>query len=282
MTTQVVILGSHRSGTSALAGLMERMGAYVGAPSELMTPDAYDNPKGYFERLDVTELDEQLLVTLDAAWDRPPRRPLSEGFAAVDFERRARAIVEKLAAHPVSVMKDPRQCLLFDAWRPLLPNPRVLIMVRNPMEIARSQARRDATPIEVTLALWELYMTRTIHSTAGLDRRVVRHVDMLSNPDAFARSVAEPFGLDPTQAAGWVEPDLHRHRASEEESLAALNADQRDLYDALMGSSGRVPAWTRPLSPGSHAALEQHRARFEAARTGSPPPRPWWRRLLGG
>eukprot|EP00981_Chlorochromonas_danica_P012651 scaffold5245_cov183-Ochromonas_danica.AAC.2 len=47
----LVILGMHRSGTSLLAGLMHHMGLEPGGP--LLNSSVSDNPKGYFERLDI-------------------------------------------------------------------------------------------------------------------------------------------------------------------------------------------------------------------------------------
>lgn len=42
----IIVLGMHRSGTSALAGALAKLGA--GLPARLMSENQY-NPKGYFE-----------------------------------------------------------------------------------------------------------------------------------------------------------------------------------------------------------------------------------------
>jgi hypothetical protein len=49
-TQGVIVLGMHRSGTSMLGGLMNKMGLAVGGP--LIRPFS-DNEKGFFERIDV-------------------------------------------------------------------------------------------------------------------------------------------------------------------------------------------------------------------------------------
>jgi hypothetical protein len=57
---QIILLGMHRSGTSAVAGLIHLMGAYVGDETIYMPPTK-DNPKGYWERMDVYRFNDRFL-----------------------------------------------------------------------------------------------------------------------------------------------------------------------------------------------------------------------------
>src|SRR5688500_10568687 len=56
----VVILGMHRSGTSALAGILGKCGAWVGSDSDL-TDANLENPMGFFERRDIRAISDGLL-----------------------------------------------------------------------------------------------------------------------------------------------------------------------------------------------------------------------------
>ena len=49
---QIIVLGMHRAGTSAVTRLINMMGAYLG-PNNLLMPASSDNPKGYWERVDI-------------------------------------------------------------------------------------------------------------------------------------------------------------------------------------------------------------------------------------
>ena len=57
----ILITGMHRSGTSLLGSILPACG--VTMPGPLISGD-HNNPEGYFERSDITEMQEQLLIDL--------------------------------------------------------------------------------------------------------------------------------------------------------------------------------------------------------------------------
>src|SRR5580692_6046455 len=61
----VIILGMHRSGTSALGGALEPLGLTVG--KSVMPPKA-ENPKGFYENGSLTELHERFLASIGSDW----------------------------------------------------------------------------------------------------------------------------------------------------------------------------------------------------------------------
>jgi len=62
----VVVLGMHRSGTSAVAGCLERLGICMG---RRLAPGDEWNPGGYFEDRDLVELNDRLLSAQGIRWD---------------------------------------------------------------------------------------------------------------------------------------------------------------------------------------------------------------------
>jgi len=54
----VVIIGMHRSGTSVIARGLKVLGVTLG---DNLMPPGEDNPKGYWEDLDINELNVELL-----------------------------------------------------------------------------------------------------------------------------------------------------------------------------------------------------------------------------
>ena len=62
----IVILGMHRSGTSALAGVFNLLGIPLG--SSLISPVAGVNEKGFWEHADLVEINDRLLEAIGSCW----------------------------------------------------------------------------------------------------------------------------------------------------------------------------------------------------------------------
>ena len=84
----IVVLGMHRSGTSLLAKALEIFG--YNFPENLMQPNK-DNPSGFWEDIDIVELNESLLSSNQVSWDIP-LDPGSYNFSR-DFKDRDRKSV---------------------------------------------------------------------------------------------------------------------------------------------------------------------------------------------
>src|SRR5690606_35800114 len=63
----VVLLGMHRSGSSAVTRALETMGVELGA--SLMPPVEGVNGKGFYDDLALVALNEQLLLACEHEWD---------------------------------------------------------------------------------------------------------------------------------------------------------------------------------------------------------------------
>jgi len=62
----IIVLGMHRSGTSAFTGVLNILGVELG--SNLMEPTK-ENPRGYFEKRAVMEINDEILNILGSSWD---------------------------------------------------------------------------------------------------------------------------------------------------------------------------------------------------------------------
>ncbi|HJX24749.1 MAG TPA: hypothetical protein VJ252_01225, partial [Chthoniobacterales bacterium] len=62
----VVILGMHRSGTSALCGALDLLGVDFG---ERLMPANHANEKGYWEHEEIVRFHDDLLSSLGSRWD---------------------------------------------------------------------------------------------------------------------------------------------------------------------------------------------------------------------
>ncbi|WP_317615918.1 hypothetical protein [Bacillus wiedmannii] len=66
-----LILSSHRSGSSATAGMLDVLRIHM---EDSLLKSSSTNPKGYFENVDFVYLNDKILNSIGAAWDNPPKR----------------------------------------------------------------------------------------------------------------------------------------------------------------------------------------------------------------
>lgn len=250
-----MVLGMHRSGTSALTGCLAELGIHLG--QRLLEP-ASDNAKGYFENADAVTIDERLLAHLGRAWD--DYRALPDGWLAapeaIGAQTQAIALIRNdLASRGVWALKDPRLCLLLplwrEAWRSMSTTPLSAILVlRHPFEVARSLERRDRLPATLGLLLWFRYLEDAIVNSAGMRRAWVSYDELLADPVAALAAIGDtlqlswPLSPDHAEAAlcGFLSPGQRHHRAGDGECLEAcdptLAALAVELHEALLHAAG--------------------------------------------
>lgn len=164
----VCIGGMHRSGTSMVTNLLRLCGLHLGAETDMIPPGA-DNPEGFWESGKFRELNDEILAALSGKYDAPPRLPKGwEGREELSHLReKAEAALRELAVEGHWGWKDPRNSLTLPFWLSLLPQMKVIICVRNPLEVALSERRRweqlyvlnrpRASAFPLYLDMWKFY-----------------------------------------------------------------------------------------------------------------------------
>ncbi len=228
MNRQIVcVLGMHRSGTSAVAGILHHLGVYLGPEDRLLEPTE-DNPRGYWELQDIMELNDAILERLGGNWHEPPFFP--PGWAAApelaDLRQQAHAILQTyFATADLWGWKDPRTCLLLPFWQSVLADwgeIRYVICVRNPVDVARSLARRDGFSPEKSGQLWLTYMADALRYTAGRTRYTLFYEDLITHGLEAVRRLAAFLGRDAAlqedsvrkKIETFLDPGLHHHRTA--------------------------------------------------------------------
>lgn len=216
-----LVLGMHRSGTSATAQLLALAGAEL--PDNVMPGDEH-NAKGYFEPWKISVFNDQRLRAAGSAWDDPfnlPYAPL-EPQAEADWTARAIELFRaEFGQSLYPLLKDPRVSVLLPFWRNVLEasgvGARVVIPVRHPLAVAGSLSRRDAFPAEKSVLLWTLYMLAAEAGTRDLPRAFVSYDGLLADwrteVATMERALGAPF------------PRLNDHAAREIDAF--LTSDLR-------------------------------------------------------
>lgn len=237
----LVVTGMHRSGTSATTRVLSLLGAAL--PHNLMTPQA-DNPNGFWESDIAVALNDELLSELGASWDDAltflnPRAALAADEGVLLRMRRVlQADYER--AGPI-VMKDPRTAVLLDPWLVALERaryaPRVVICVRNPLEVAASLAVRDGFTTGRSLLLWLSYFLAAEKSSRGFPRVFVRYDELLDDWRAVMRRVETKLDLSFPRWTPAIELEIDSFLSSGERHHAAqISAVQ---------SRGDVATWVK-------------------------------------
>jgi glycosyltransferase involved in cell wall biosynthesis len=212
----VLVLGMHRSGTSALTRIVSLLGAAL--PRRLLKP-APDNPQGFWEGERFMLLHDEVLTAAGLRWQDPWNLP--HGFfdrpeAACFAERLAGLIDDEIGEAPLFVVKDPRMCRLVPLWRRALEfaacDPAVILAVRNPFDVVRSVAARDGLPEETARLLWLRHVLEAEAETRELPRAIVRHEDLVQDWRATMAQAGHELGLEwpdpPARCGGAVDAFL--------------------------------------------------------------------------
>lgn len=262
---QILILGMHRSGTSTVARLLNMMGASVGS-AELLGPPADDNPKGFWERMDVRDLNDALLSLRGSTWDDPWSFPpgADDFVVGADLQKRISNVVYRLDAQRPWMLKDPRLCLTLAHWLPLLEVPVAVIVLRDPREVAASLAARNAIPTALGLALWEHYTLSALRLSAGVPRVWIEYGDLLADSEAaittlHARLEASGcIGLrvpSRRELHAFIQPGLRHHRAPDSSTLSNVHPAV-SRYHALVAGDASACAGEWTISDESRGLLQ--------------------------
>jgi hypothetical protein len=170
----VVVLGMHRSGTSALAGVLSLLGCAT--PASLIPGDE-NNEKGYFESNAIGRLSDAILEKQGSAWDdwtplELDKLPQDQYLA---FSNRShQAIRDDYDDAPLFVLKEPRMCRMVPFWMNALRKSGCAVHIvhthRNPQEVAASLAKRDGFTQAFSLLLWLRHVLDAESATRGQKR----------------------------------------------------------------------------------------------------------------
>src|SRR5687767_2297357 len=270
----ILILGMHRSGTSALTGCLRLLGVELGGT---LLPANSSNEAGHFENQDVLAVHEILLRDLGCRWDMIGSLP--EGWEQSEAADRAtRHLVGILERQFVGrgtwAVKDPRMSRLMPVWFRALSKldlqPRFVLMLRHPLEVARSLETRDGIDLAKGHLLWLVHTLGAAQACCGHPHTVLTYEQLLGDPVTTLRATAAALGItlprDPADRAAelvrFTSPALRHHHAGRpgDGRPAADFADFASIYDRM--SVGQ--------DDNAAAAEPRRRARSGAASDGTP------------
>ena len=255
--TALVVLGMHRSGTSALTGVLGQMGCDL--PKNLMGP-AEINPKGFFESNLVTGLNEDLLASAGVTWFSFPRFP-ADWFAspkAAEFLERAGAVIAAdYGRSHLFALKDPRLCRLLPFWRQALGDagcqPAFVCIHRHPREVADSLLRWANYDADYGLLLWLRHVLDAEAGSRGQPRVFTSYDRLMADWAGTVRGIGTGLGLTWPRRIDTAAPGVEGFLSAELQHFSHAKADSR--------RATAMPDWVAQ----TYAILESWAARGEQA-----------------
>ena len=184
MTSGVMVVGMHRSGTSAVTRVVNLLGVPLGRADDIYS--AKDNPSGHWESRELCAIDNVILRVFggfDMAMPPMPRSWL-QSRRATHLRPVMRATFDNVYQGERWLWKDPRICLTLPLWRQVLDDFCAVFVIRDAGPVTRSLYRREggSYPLSYCYALWDDYNRRAVAAMSGLPVVTVDFDAMMEDP----------------------------------------------------------------------------------------------------
>ncbi len=236
----LLVLGMHRSGTSALAETLTRLGA-TGPTNPL--PSNKWNKRGYGESAEVMRANEQILARFSSSW-RDWSRIVASGSPTDQRGEMVGLIREVLRKEygdaPLFVIKDPRICRLLPLWVRALKEEsvevKILISLRQSEEVVNSLRERDEMGLMWGRLLWLRHVLDAERESRELPRSFLNYEDLLENWRQEADRITQELDIS------WPIDEEKRQLNMENFIDSALRNHALERLD-VAPSSGQVAGW---------------------------------------
>ena len=233
----LLVVGMHRSGTSALTRVLSLLGAEL---PQRLSDAAQDNPTGFWEPLDIVYLHDAALASLDSSWDDPCSIPTPwfDSLPAKEYQEKiAEFLTANRADNSLYIIKDPRTSRFIPLWvdslRNLHTEPYFIICYRHPDEVAASLRKRNGFSRTKSYMLWLRYTLESERNTRGYKRCFCGYGDLMADWRESVKKISQELDIVwPRQTAvtelqvdQFLMPELHHHVAGQEDSVSISNPD---------------------------------------------------------
>ncbi len=195
----ILVLGMHRSGTSALTRLLNLLG--IALPQTIMGAGV-GNDAGHWEPQKLVNLNNKLLEEVRDTWDawgNVDLKRLTPDRSYFYKSELAREIMTEYGDAPIFVIKDPRICRISSIYFEVLAEMEIDVCVilpfRNPIDVGASLFKRDGVAPTLTHLYWMRHVLDAEKASRHLPRFFIRYDDLLSNWTTAFEGLNEHLGL---------------------------------------------------------------------------------------
>jgi hypothetical protein len=267
----ILVLGMHRSGTSALTRVLNLLGCAL--PSELVEPND-SNETGHWESAEAVALNDRILESAGSRWDDwgPINSDWRQSSARDDM---IAEVGDLLTGHTklgrLFALKDPRLCRIADVWLDAMQTaqitPLITMIIRNPDEVAQSLESRDLMARGYGQLLWLRHVLDAEHLSRGQRRVVVTYDQLMTNWYDVADKIKTGLGVAFPRNSPAVHLEIdaflspqHRHHQQPVDKVTK----NPSLSDWLRRTLAILLAWSEDGEKvNDHAELDAIRLEFD-------------------
>lgn len=249
-----------------VARLAREAGLDLGREADL-TPAKQENPDGFWENVRFVSINDEILADAGGAWDSTYDINLSS--VSERLRTRAELLARDFRHSGPWGWKDPRNSITLPFWRTVFPDLKILVCLRNPLEVALSLSRRNLFSYESSLKLWLDYNRRIMADTTPAERLVVHFDAFFERPEHELRRLMDFLDLhrEKVQTVGVansVKRELRHNRFTMENLVACdVRSDMLAVYLELCNEAGWIDTQTHAGTPDPEE-IERSIAKFSA------------------
>ncbi|NCC55845.1 MAG: hypothetical protein EOM11_10285, partial [Erysipelotrichia bacterium] len=220
--TCILVLGMHRSGTSALTGLLSLLDVYLADT----TKGDESNQKGYFENWKVQQLNDKIFSFIGSSWHDEFFNLDKIENINFDISELINIVKSDFEYSERFAIKDPRVCFLFPLWEEALNklniDIKIILPYRNPIEVANSLNKRDGMPLEKGMLLWAYYFLLAEKFSRGHSRVFVGFDELIADTSRVIDTISsklflnlkDKYNQNKKEIGKFLEPSLKHHNIS--------------------------------------------------------------------
>jgi hypothetical protein len=255
----LLVLGMHRSGTSAVARVLNLLGAGLGRE---LVPPGPDNPEGFWEHAEAVRINDDLLHGLGRTWygmRDMPERWIDSPPANAARQRIGELIERDFGSSSLCAIKDPRMCLTVPLWIDAFEakgfEVACLFVVRDPREVVASLHHRNRWSRASLYLMWVQYLLEAASATGRRRRTLLTYDQLMSDWRGsiarVGRALQLRWPIAPESAAseaidGFLDDDYRHHALPPSEADGdgeAMPSLAASLYQACRGIAAGEDHW---------------------------------------
>ena len=189
----IIILGTHRSGASALTKVLQKCGVYLGATR----PPKDSTQKENFENQKLYQFNIQMLAKYNYTWSDLVHHI---DFSDEDVEELKKLIVSEFEGKGVFAIKEPTMIYLFPLYAKALNeldiNINFLLLYRNPLEVAAALNLKDGFSKDKGVFIWTYNFLLAEKYSREYNRSLVRFDELVDYTSAVVFKIGKILDID--------------------------------------------------------------------------------------